>query len=544
MSSKKQLDDKHQKILRKLLQLPENKKCFDCTEKGPFYACTTLGTFVCTTCSGIHREFQHHVKSISMASFKPEEVQFLEEMGNGRAREIWLAYWTPDDYPEPESTDRTRVREFMKLKYERKKWLNTGKPGTSRTNGNSARSEKRSKRRDEDTPKVEPIESILGGNIPPISITHNVNLPLPNGSRREEPRVVAQPVKPKQEFLVGWEDPLPAPVAHARSPQLTPQFPGAPTHAPVPAGPGSAQALPHQGSMGGLESVFTQPEPAKAPNSTIWPPPPAGSAGPAPHMGGPGAMPVGGMGAFPPAAVPHFQQVSPQVFQQMTPQQQQQYLVMQQQWIQQQQFMLQQRMAHMTLAGPPPGSGGAGMMMMHTPMGPAAGGPGGHMGAFPGAGAGPMPGMPPGVAMGTNPFLVGGPAPGHATGGGSGGVLAPTPYGSSGRPGGGAPPPSNGKNDTLFADLSPIPPKPAGGSAASVPSAPVSRGPGMGMASSTGHSPFFPAAPTPSSPVLSPGPNPFGPPPGQGNSGIPPTMGGAPAGSSSGGGFNPFGSLI
>jgi hypothetical protein len=90
-----------------------------------------------------------------MASFKPEEVQFLEEMGNGvrrplhsgvlctfpgrhtdthththtdgalplqRAKEIWLARWTPRDYPEPESTDRTRVREFMKLKYERKKW--------------------------------------------------------------------------------------------------------------------------------------------------------------------------------------------------------------------------------------------------------------------------------------------------------------------------------------------------------------------------------------------------------------------------------------
>lgn len=32
-ASKKQLDDKHQKILRKLLQLPENKKCFDCSEK-------------------------------------------------------------------------------------------------------------------------------------------------------------------------------------------------------------------------------------------------------------------------------------------------------------------------------------------------------------------------------------------------------------------------------------------------------------------------------------------------------------------------------
>ena len=30
---------------------------------GPTYVCLTFGTFVCTTCSGLHREFSHKVKA-------------------------------------------------------------------------------------------------------------------------------------------------------------------------------------------------------------------------------------------------------------------------------------------------------------------------------------------------------------------------------------------------------------------------------------------------------------------------------------------------
>ena len=76
-------DDKNQKILAGLLAQPDNKKCMDCKEKGPIYAVTTFGTFVCQNCSGIHREFGHRVKSRSLASFTPQEMQLLENMGNG-----------------------------------------------------------------------------------------------------------------------------------------------------------------------------------------------------------------------------------------------------------------------------------------------------------------------------------------------------------------------------------------------------------------------------------------------------------------------------
>eukprot|EP00960_Hanusia_phi_P006018 173472-Hanusia_phi.AAC.2 len=36
--------------------------------------CMDYGTFVCTSCAGIHREFQHKTKTISMSNWTLEEV--------------------------------------------------------------------------------------------------------------------------------------------------------------------------------------------------------------------------------------------------------------------------------------------------------------------------------------------------------------------------------------------------------------------------------------------------------------------------------------
>ena len=32
---------------------PENKKCFECQQRGPTYVDMTVGSFVCTKCSGM-----------------------------------------------------------------------------------------------------------------------------------------------------------------------------------------------------------------------------------------------------------------------------------------------------------------------------------------------------------------------------------------------------------------------------------------------------------------------------------------------------------
>ncbi|KAL5127658.1 putative ADP-ribosylation factor GTPase-activating protein AGD14 [Glycine soja] len=71
--------------------------------QGPQYVCTTFSTFVCTNCSGIHREFTHRVKSVSMAKFTPEEVTALQAGSNERAKQIYFKEWNPLRHSYPDS---------------------------------------------------------------------------------------------------------------------------------------------------------------------------------------------------------------------------------------------------------------------------------------------------------------------------------------------------------------------------------------------------------------------------------------------------------
>ncbi|KAG2462271.1 DAW1 factor, partial [Polypterus senegalus] len=52
-SAKRKQEEKHLKMLREMTSLLPNRKCFDCDQRGPTYANMTVGSFVCTSCSGI-----------------------------------------------------------------------------------------------------------------------------------------------------------------------------------------------------------------------------------------------------------------------------------------------------------------------------------------------------------------------------------------------------------------------------------------------------------------------------------------------------------
>lgn len=114
-----------------------NKVCADCKEVGPTYVCLQFSTFVCTTCSGIHREFSHKVKGISMSKWTLEEVQEIEHGGNSRAEDKWLARWDARDFPLPDGKDVAQIRDFLKKKYIDKRWLE--RETTRRTRGENAR---------------------------------------------------------------------------------------------------------------------------------------------------------------------------------------------------------------------------------------------------------------------------------------------------------------------------------------------------------------------------------------------------------------------
>ncbi|XP_064975838.1 probable ADP-ribosylation factor GTPase-activating protein AGD14 isoform X2 [Musa acuminata AAA Group] len=106
-------DEKNEKIIRGLLKLPANRRCINCNSLGPQYVCINFWTFICINCSGIHREFTHRVKSISMAKFTSQEVSALQEGGNERAKEIYFKEWDPQHYSLPDN----RLREFIKNVY-------------------------------------------------------------------------------------------------------------------------------------------------------------------------------------------------------------------------------------------------------------------------------------------------------------------------------------------------------------------------------------------------------------------------------------------
>ncbi|XP_010458116.1 PREDICTED: probable ADP-ribosylation factor GTPase-activating protein AGD14 isoform X3 [Camelina sativa] len=73
-------------------------------------------------CSGIHREFTHRVKSVSMSKFTSQEVEVLQNGGNQRAREIYLKNWDHQRQRLPENSNAERVREFIKSVYVQKKY--------------------------------------------------------------------------------------------------------------------------------------------------------------------------------------------------------------------------------------------------------------------------------------------------------------------------------------------------------------------------------------------------------------------------------------
>jgi len=117
------LQKQHQRVLRNLMKIVSNKKCADCGEQCAVNVDTTHSTFICTNCSGIHREFGHRIKSVSMATFTPEEINALQATNNDEFNKVFMGKWKPDEYPLPLNADDKKRREFLQMKYVDKKWF-------------------------------------------------------------------------------------------------------------------------------------------------------------------------------------------------------------------------------------------------------------------------------------------------------------------------------------------------------------------------------------------------------------------------------------
>ncbi|CAA0820970.1 Probable ADP-ribosylation factor GTPase-activating protein AGD15 [Striga hermonthica] len=75
-------------------------------------------------CSGIHRSLGVHiskVRSTTLDTWLPEQVSFMQMMGNEKSNEYWEAELPPD-------FDRNPIENFIRAKYAEKRWASRTSP--------------------------------------------------------------------------------------------------------------------------------------------------------------------------------------------------------------------------------------------------------------------------------------------------------------------------------------------------------------------------------------------------------------------------------
>jgi Arf-GAP domain and FG repeat-containing protein 1 len=128
LAAMKYRQEQFTQVVRELASLPANRHCFDCGQRGPTYVNMTIGSYVCTTCSGLLRGLNppHRIKSIAMASFVAEEIDFLKATGNELCQQAYFAMFDGRfTIPESSSVNPQAVRDFLTLKYEKRLWFTT-----------------------------------------------------------------------------------------------------------------------------------------------------------------------------------------------------------------------------------------------------------------------------------------------------------------------------------------------------------------------------------------------------------------------------------
>ena len=116
---------KQQKILKKLLKLPENKYCADCKRPNPNWASLNIGIFICIKCSGCHRQLGvqiSRIKSIDLDIWPEESLEYFQYINNQIANNYWEYTIKNYDFSKLRNND-SLLYKFIKMKYENKKFV-------------------------------------------------------------------------------------------------------------------------------------------------------------------------------------------------------------------------------------------------------------------------------------------------------------------------------------------------------------------------------------------------------------------------------------
>ncbi|NWU82092.1 SMAP2 protein, partial [Onychorhynchus coronatus] len=119
-----------------------------CLLAGPRWASWNIGVFICIRCAGIHRNLGVHisrVKSVNLDQWTQEQIQCVQEMGNGKANRLYEAF-LPENFRRPQTDQHPSPRaeqgacsrwslaaallpgalamgSFIRDKYEKKKYM-------------------------------------------------------------------------------------------------------------------------------------------------------------------------------------------------------------------------------------------------------------------------------------------------------------------------------------------------------------------------------------------------------------------------------------
>ncbi|XP_051851969.1 arf-GAP domain and FG repeat-containing protein 2 isoform X3 [Antechinus flavipes] len=161
-----------------------NRHCFECAQRGVTYVDITVGSFVCTSCSGLLRGLNppHRVKSISMTTFTEPEVIFLQSRGNEVCRKIWLGLFDSQASLMPDSRDPQKVKEFLQEKYEKKRWY----VPPDQVKGPSHTKSSTSTPTQDSTPDAKPLRTLLGDHVPSVAIS-STNQSVPQARLSQHP---------------------------------------------------------------------------------------------------------------------------------------------------------------------------------------------------------------------------------------------------------------------------------------------------------------------------------------------------------------------
>jgi hypothetical protein len=157
---------KAEQRLKALLKEPANKRCANCDSLGPQYVVSNYNVFVCTVCSGVHRQFGHRVKGVSMSTFKPDEVAALAESGNARFAAYYLHKWTTAALPKPVDRDVHRINTWIGAVYQDRKFYGEPAGGWTPTPGGAASTTST----EGHEPVVRPLSEVLGSDAPRLQV--------------------------------------------------------------------------------------------------------------------------------------------------------------------------------------------------------------------------------------------------------------------------------------------------------------------------------------------------------------------------------------